>query len=96
MTEGERVATPSLLRLTKCGDHSHSDSIEDRLMTRRKTQDRDVVKATSCVLCLAPRLCIREPVVLASSLFADRLKGFGIVHSEVSEDLTVDLNPLLV
>ena len=64
-------------------------------MTRRKTQDRDVIKETSCVLCLAPRLYIRARR-LASSLFADRLKGFGIVHSEVSEDLAIDLNPLLV
>ena len=95
MTEGERVATLSLLRLTNCADDSHSDLIENRLMTRRKTQDRDVIKETSCVLCLAPRLCIRARC-LASSLFADRLKGFGIVHSEVSEDLTIDLNPLLV
>ena len=65
-------------------------------MTRRKTQDRDVIKETSCVLCLAPRLCIYRARRLTSSLFADRLKGFGIVHSEVSEDLTIDLNPLLV
>ena len=57
MTEGERVATLGLLQLTQCAEHNYSDSIENRLMTRRKTQDRDAVKETSCVLCLAPRLC---------------------------------------